>query len=198
MLKFFPHQICNHPYLFDERANYELDEKLVRASGKFALLDHVLPKLQRAGHRVLMFSQMTNLMDILGQFLEMRGYAYLRLDGATKQEDRRERMAQWNAPDSPFFVFILSTRAGGLGLNLQTADTVILYDSDWNPQADLQAQVCACVFLFSLFSPSRAGRIARIVSGRRSACSCCVSSLCTAWRSASWPRPRTSSDWTKK
>jgi ATP-dependent helicase STH1/SNF2 len=83
---------------------------------------------------------MTSLMDILGYFLHIRGYQYLRLDGMTKQDDRRESMALWNAKDSPYFAFMLSTRAGGLGLNLQTADTVVLFDSDWNPQADLQAQ----------------------------------------------------------
>jgi SNF2 family DNA or RNA helicase len=77
---------------------------------------------------------MTSLMDILGYFFQIRGYQYLRLDGATKQDDRRESMAKWNAKDSPYFVFVLSTRAGGLGLNLQTADTVVLFDSDWNPQ----------------------------------------------------------------
>lgn len=81
-------------------------------------------------------------MDILEDFFAFRGYPYLRLDGATSSEEREKRMARFNAPDSPFFVFVLSTRAGGLGLNLATADTVILFDSDWNPMMDMQAQVC--------------------------------------------------------
>ena len=132
-------KICNHPYLFDERAGYDIDNLMVRAAGKFALLDSILPKLMATGHRVLMFSQMTSLMDILGYYFQLRGHKFLRLDGGTKQEERRERMAQWNEAESEYFIFILSTRAGGLGLNLQTADTVILFDSDWNPQADLQA-----------------------------------------------------------
>lgn len=80
-------------------------------------------------------------MDILEDFFTYRGYSYLRLDGATSSEEREKRMARFNAPDSPYFVFVLSTRAGGLGLNLATADTVILFDSDWNPMMDAQAQV---------------------------------------------------------
>lgn len=80
-------------------------------------------------------------MDILEDFFTFRGYSYLRLDGATSSEEREKRMARFNAPDSPYFVFVLSTRAGGLGLNLATADTVILFDSDWNPMMDMQAQV---------------------------------------------------------
>lgn len=83
-------------------------------------------------------------MDILEDFFTFRGYSYLRLDGATSSEEREKRMARFNAPDSPYFVFVLSTRAGGLGLNLATADTVILFDSDWNPMMDMQAQVCVC------------------------------------------------------
>ncbi|CAN0390727.1 unnamed protein product [Ectocarpus sp. 13 AM-2016] len=79
-------------------------------------------------------------MDILEDFFTFRGYSYLRLDGATSSDEREKRMARFNAPDSPYFVFVLSTRAGGLGLNLATADTVILFDSDWNPMMDMQAQ----------------------------------------------------------
>ena len=131
-------KVCNHPYLFYDE--YGVDEKLVRVSGKFDLLDHVLPKLFAAGHRVLMFSQFTSTMSILEDFLRMRSYPYLRLDGSTKSEDRGELLRLFNAPDSEYSIFILSTRAGGLGLNLQTADTVILFDSDWNPHMDMQAQ----------------------------------------------------------
>ncbi|KAK9289075.1 hypothetical protein L1049_017546 [Liquidambar formosana] len=115
-------------------------EEIIRSSGKFELLDRLLPKLHRGGHRVLLFSQMTRLMDILEIYLQLHDFKYLRLDGSTKTEERGTLLKQFNAPDSPFFMFLLSTRAGGLGLNLQTADTVIIFDSDWNPQMDQQAE----------------------------------------------------------
>ncbi|KAI3863998.1 hypothetical protein MKW98_031590 [Papaver atlanticum] len=131
---------CNHPYLFVGDYNIWQQEEIVRASGKFELLDRLLPKLEKAGHRVLLFSQMTRLIDILEIYLQLHHYKYLRLDGSTKTEDRGTLLKQFNAPDSPIFMFLLSTRAGGLGLNLQTADTVIIFDSDWNPQMDQQAE----------------------------------------------------------
>jgi SNF2 family DNA or RNA helicase len=84
--------------------------------------------------------QMTKLMDILEDYLEWRGFKYLRLDGNTKTDERRELLEMYNAEGSPYFIFLLSTRAGGLGLNLQTADTVIMFDSDWNPAMDQQAE----------------------------------------------------------
>ncbi|KAJ1663504.1 ATP-dependent DNA helicase Snf21, partial [Coemansia sp. RSA 25] len=95
--------------------------------------------LLATGHRVLIFFQMTQIMTIMQDFLEWRGIRSLRLDGSTSDDDRREYMRVFNAPNSPFEVFLLSTRAGGQGLNLQTADTVIIFDSDWNPSADAQA-----------------------------------------------------------
>lgn len=132
---------CNHPYLFvGSEYNMWRTEEIVRASGKFELLDRLLPKLQRAGHRVLLFSQMTRLIDILEIYLQLHDFKYVRLDGSTKTEERGSLLRKFNAPDSPFFMFLLSTRAGGLGLNLQTADTVIIFDSDWNPQMDQQAE----------------------------------------------------------
>ena len=133
---------CNHPYLFVAEFDTLNADVVVRASGKFELLDRLLPKLRRAGHRVLLFSQMTRLMDILQIYLDLHGYrnSYLRLDGSTKTEERGLLLRKFNAPDSPYFMFLLSTRAGGLGLNLQTADTVIIFDSDWNPQMDQQAE----------------------------------------------------------
>jgi SNF2 family DNA or RNA helicase len=131
-------KVCNHPYLFLN--DYYVDEDLIRCSGKFELLDRMLPKLRAAGHRVLMFSQMTQVMTILEAFFVLRGFACLRLDGSTSAEEREKRMYMFNEPDSPYFIFLLSTRAGGLGLNLATADTVILFDSDWNPMMDAQAQ----------------------------------------------------------
>lgn len=131
-------KVCNHPYLF--LSDYIIDEDLIRISGKFELLNRMLPKLKVCGHRVLMFSQMTQLMTVLENFFVMKGFKYLRLDGNTSSDERERRMYEFNDPDSPYFIFLLSTRAGGLGLNLATADTVIIFDSDWNPMMDAQAQ----------------------------------------------------------
>ncbi|PCH33114.1 hypothetical protein WOLCODRAFT_21769 [Wolfiporia cocos MD-104 SS10] len=138
-------KICQHPFLFEsveDKINPAglIDDKIVRTSGKIELLSRILPKFFATDHRVLIFFQMTKVMDIMEDFLKMMGWKYLRLDGGTKTEDRAGHVALFNAPDSDIRVFILSTRAGGLGLNLQTADTVIIFDSDWNPHADLQAQ----------------------------------------------------------
>ncbi|KAI9746662.1 MAG: hypothetical protein M1818_000376 [Claussenomyces sp. TS43310] len=138
-------KLCNHPFVFDEVENQMNPEStsndtLWRTSGKFELLDRVLPKYQATGHRVLMFFQMTAIMDIMEDYLRLRGISFLRLDGTTKSDERADLLKAFNAPESPIFIFLLSTRAGGLGLNLQTADTVIIYDSDWNPHQDLQAQ----------------------------------------------------------
>lgn len=132
---------CNHPYLFVV-GDYNMwrKEEIIRASGKFELLDRLLPKLHRAGHRVLLFSQMTRLMDILEVYLQLHDFKYLRLDGSTKTEERGTLLKKFNAENSPYFMFLLSTRAGGLGLNLQSADTVVIFDSDWNPQMDQQAE----------------------------------------------------------
>lgn len=107
------------------------DRNLFRVSGKFELLDRILPKLQACDHRVLMFFQMTQIMDIMEDFLRWRGFTFLRLDGHTKADDRTAMLTQFNGKENPPFIFLLSTRAGGLGLNLQSADTVIIYDSDW-------------------------------------------------------------------
>eukprot|EP00850_Spirogloea_muscicola_P014529 SM000105S13874 [mRNA] locus=s105:267209:273460:+ [translate_table: standard] len=119
-------KVCNHPYLFLEGGYYEPEDKqdMVRASGKFELLDRLLPKLQQAGHRILLFSQMTRLIDILEEYLEWKGMKFLRLDGNTKTEERGTLLASFNAPDSPYFIFLLSTRAGGLGLNLQVVGSI--------------------------------------------------------------------------
>ncbi|KAL6706680.1 transcriptional regulator [Coniothyrium glycines] len=138
-------KLCNHPFVFEEvedvmNPTKGTNDLLWRSAGKFELLDRILPKFQATGHRVLMFFQMTQIMNIMEDYLRLRGMQYLRLDGATKADDRSELLRLFNAPNSPYFCFLLSTRAGGLGLNLQTADTVIIYDSDWNPHQDLQAQ----------------------------------------------------------
>ncbi|CAM9145778.1 unnamed protein product, partial [Lampetra planeri] len=125
---------CNHPYL--------IDEQLVQSSGKFLILDQLLPELKKRGHKVLIFSQMTSILDLLVDFCFLRGFQYSRLDGAMSYSDREENMSKFST-DPEVFLFLLSTRAGGLGINLTAADTVIIFDSDWNPQADLQAQTAA-------------------------------------------------------
>jgi SWI/SNF-related matrix-associated actin-dependent regulator of chromatin subfamily A protein 2/4 len=144
-------KICNHPFIFqdiEDKLSVHLGypsgiingPEIYRASGKFELLDRILPKLKATGHRVLMFCQMTSLMTVMEDYFVYRNYKYLRLDGGTKAEERGDLLAMFNDANSEYFVFLLSTRAGGLGLNLQKADTVIIFDSDWNPHQDLQAQ----------------------------------------------------------
>lgn len=134
---------AGHPYLFpgtEDRSLPPLGEHLVENCGKLVVLDKLLRRLREKGHRVLLFTQMTRILDIMEDYLVMRHFPYCRIDGNTTHEDREAYIDAYNAPDSEKFIFLLSTRAGGLGINLQTADVVILYDSDWNPQADLQAQ----------------------------------------------------------
>ncbi|TFY57604.1 hypothetical protein EVG20_g8476, partial [Dentipellis fragilis] len=139
---------ANHPYLFDgaEVKTEAYDEQLkglVMNSGKMVLLDKLLARLKSDGHRVLIFSQMVRMLDILSDYLSLRGYQHQRLDGMVSSDVRKKSIAHFNMPGSPDFVFLLSTRAGGLGINLETADTVIIFDSDWNPQNDLQAMARA-------------------------------------------------------
>lgn len=160
---------CNHPFLFEsaeaeerrryeerraawlqrKRANPRLEEPepafdhlqaLLRHSGKMQLLDKLLVRLRDTGHRVLIFSQMVRMLDILSTYLRLRGFPFQRLDGSMAADSRTAAMDHFNAPGSSDFAFLLSTRAGGLGINLATADTVIIFDSDWNPQNDLQAE----------------------------------------------------------
>uniref|UniRef100_A0A673BLI8 Chromodomain helicase DNA binding protein 4a n=1 Tax=Sphaeramia orbicularis TaxID=375764 RepID=A0A673BLI8_9TELE len=138
---------CNHPYLFPAAATeapklpngmYE-GTSLTKASGKLMLLQKMMKKLKEGGHRVLVFSQMTKMLDLLEDFLENEGYKYERIDGGVTGNMRQEAIDRFNAPGAPQFAFLLSTRAGGLGINLASADTVIIYDSDWNPHNDIQA-----------------------------------------------------------
>ena len=181
---------CNHPYLFEGMEDRTLDpmgEHLVENCAKLRLLDKLLPRLQAKGSRVLVFSQFTSLLDILEDYCHLRKYDYCRIDGDKSYDEREAAIDDFNRPGSEKFVFLLSTRAGGLGINLATADIVraprartrvrrfssrtatcgcarsslalsaslcplvpfspprprpqvVLYDSDWNPQADLQAQ----------------------------------------------------------
>lgn len=112
---------------------------LVKASGKLVLLQKMLRLLKDQGHRVLIFSQMTKMLDILEDFLEGEGHKYERIDGGITGTMRQDAIDRFNAPGAQQFVFLLSTRAGGLGINLATADTVVIYDSDWNPHNDIQA-----------------------------------------------------------
>lgn len=95
--------------------------------------------MKTGGHRVLIFTQMTRVLDVLEAFLSMHGHTYLRLDGATRVDQRQPLVDRFNG-DPRIFAFILSTRSGGVGLNLTGADSVVFYDSDWNPTMDAQAQ----------------------------------------------------------
>ncbi|OHT08842.1 F/Y-rich N-terminus family protein [Tritrichomonas foetus] len=149
---------CNHPYLIADAEKQILIERrevlkdaenvndyvfindsLIRSSGKMILLDKLLAKLKQDGHRVLIFSQMKKMLDILVDYLVYRNYKFERIDGAVRAKDRQDMIDRFNAVDSPDFVFLLCTKAGGVGINLASADTVIIYDSDWNPQNDIQA-----------------------------------------------------------
>lgn len=145
---------CIHPYLLngaEEQIQYEWrlthDEdrdgyykNIVNASGKMVLIDKLLPKLKANGHRVLIFSQMVRCLDILEDYLVFKKYPFERIDGRIRGNLRQAAIDRYSKPDSDRFVFLLCTKAGGLGINLTAADTVIIYDSDWNPQNDLQAQ----------------------------------------------------------
>ena len=115
-------------------------EMRVRVCGKLDVLDRILPKLKEAGHRVLIYSQMVQLLEILAEYIEEQGYKYHKLIGATASDQRASMIEDFNRPESDVFLFILSTRAGGQGVNLQSADTVIIFDSDWNPMMDEQAK----------------------------------------------------------
>uniref|UniRef100_A0AAY4AS85 DNA helicase n=1 Tax=Denticeps clupeoides TaxID=299321 RepID=A0AAY4AS85_9TELE len=146
---------CNHPYLItgaEEKIVSELREvydplapdfhlqALVRSAGKLVLLDKLLPRLKAGGHKVLIFSQMVRCLDILEDYLIHKRYLYERIDGRVRGNLRQAAIDRFSKPDSDRFVFLLCTRAGGLGINLTAADTCVIFDSDWNPQNDLQAQ----------------------------------------------------------
>lgn len=145
---------CIHPYLLngaEDQIQYDFKQQngedpdayykaLIHSSGKMVLIDKLLPKLKANGHRVLVFSQMVKCLDILEDYLMYRKYPYERIDGRIRGNLRQAAIDRFSKPDSDRFVFLLCTKAGGLGINLTAADTVIIYDSDWNPQNDLQAQ----------------------------------------------------------
>ncbi|XP_059176230.1 chromodomain-helicase-DNA-binding protein 1-like isoform X3 [Physella acuta] len=138
---------ANHAHLVvpleEEPAYKDKLQILLRGSGKLLLLDKLLVRLKETGHRVLIFSQMVRMLDIVAEYLQCRHFQYQRLDGTIRGDLRKQALDHFNAEGSQDFCFLLSTRAGGLGVNLATADTVIIFDSDWNPQNDLQAQARA-------------------------------------------------------
>ncbi|CAK9294042.1 unnamed protein product [Gordionus sp. m RMFG-2023] len=158
---------CNHPYLVDAKFLYPIDENMIKVSGKMMILDQLLSRLIKAGHKVLIFSQMTSMLDILEDYCDFRRLNYARLDGTTALEKRKEDIEAFQSAEhgdekkpakgkrrsgesttkdqhkenpEKINVYLISTRAGGLGINLSAANCVIIYDSDWNPQSDLQAQ----------------------------------------------------------
>jgi SNF2 family DNA or RNA helicase len=146
---------CNHPFLIsggEHKLKETLHERgemlnegelLSEASAKFKLLDKLLPKLKSEGHRVLIFSQFVIMLDILEDYLRVHDFGYCRIDGkitGTRRQAEIDRFQRNKLNQEPPFAMLLSTRAGGVGINLTAADTVIIYDSDWNPQNDLQAQ----------------------------------------------------------
>uniref|UniRef100_A0A673JVN0 Chromodomain-helicase-DNA-binding protein 9-like n=1 Tax=Sinocyclocheilus rhinocerous TaxID=307959 RepID=A0A673JVN0_9TELE len=146
---------CNHPYLIkgaEEKILEDFKEvysptavdfhlqAMIQSAGKLVLIDKLLPKMKAGGHKVLIFSQMVRCLDILEDYLIQRRYLYERIDGRVRGNLRQAAIDRFSKPDSDRFVFLLCTRAGGLGINLTAADTCIIFDSDWNPQNDLQAQ----------------------------------------------------------
>ena len=134
-----------HPFVYSreiEERSYEQavsHRNLVEASSKLQLLSIMLPKLKDRGHRVLLFSQFLDNLDIMEDFLDGLGFQHRRLDGSVGSMEKQKRIDEFNAPNSPYFAFLLSTRAGGVGINLATADTVIILDPDFNPHQDIQA-----------------------------------------------------------
>ncbi|GLI68202.1 hypothetical protein VaNZ11_012548, partial [Volvox africanus] len=143
---------CNHPFLLDhvpgKGRDYALHHptdlgSLISCSGKLQLVDKMASRLRDAGHRLIIFSQFTRTLDLLEEWLLGRGFGYLRIDGTVAGAERQKRIDRFNQQPDAYFCFLLSTRAGGLGINLATADTVVIFDSDWNPHNDLQAQARA-------------------------------------------------------
>ncbi|ROT37695.1 hypothetical protein SODALDRAFT_279814 [Sodiomyces alkalinus F11] len=134
-----------HPFLYSEAIEEKsadpetMHRNLISASAKLLLLEIMLPKLKERGHRVLIFSQFLGQLDIMEDFLNGMGFDHRRLDGSISSLEKQKRIDDFNAPDSPVFAFLLSTRAGGVGINLATADTVIILDPDFNPHQDIQA-----------------------------------------------------------
>ncbi|RLN68096.1 hypothetical protein BBP00_00001225 [Phytophthora kernoviae] len=143
---------CNHPFLIKGVEKRELDElgsrptptqimeKTIQCSGKMMLVSKLIPKLKRDGHKILIFSQFLKQLDLLERYCEANSFVFERLDGSTGGSMRQSAIDRFSRPHSKSFIFLLSTKAGGVGINLIAADTVIIFDSDWNPMNDLQAQ----------------------------------------------------------
>ena len=127
----------------ESRTDEVLHEKMVMCAGKMVLLDKLLPRLFAEGHKVLIFSQMVKVLNIIEDYLRWKGYLFERLDGSTRASERHLAVERFCRPSLKRFIMLLSTKAGGLGLNLTSADTVIIFDSDWNPHNDIQAQARA-------------------------------------------------------
>ncbi|KAG8381710.1 hypothetical protein BUALT_Bualt05G0001000 [Buddleja alternifolia] len=139
-------KLCCHPYMLEgvEPEDFnEFDKQLLESSGKLQLLDKMMVKLREQGHRVLIYSQFQHMLDWLEDYCNYRKWHYERIDGKVSGAERQIRIDRFNAKNSSKFCLLLSTRAGGIGINLATADTVIIYDSDWDPHADLQAMARA-------------------------------------------------------
>ncbi len=135
-------KVCSHPMLFGSwmaEVASQVGETLATSSGKLATLGLLLDQLLPAGHRVVLFSGWTTMLDLIEKYLLSRSITFCRLDGSTNRVQRQIDIKKFNQPNSPISVFLCSTRAGGLGITLTSADTVVLYDSDFNPQVDLQA-----------------------------------------------------------
>ncbi|KAL8779418.1 MAG: hypothetical protein Q9194_001467 [Teloschistes cf. exilis] len=133
---------CNSPhhFFYPWAPDQDPDTTLITQSGKMLMLDRLVPYLFQKGHKVILFSQFSRQLDFLEEWATtLRGWNVCRIDGGVKAEDRNEQIDAFNKRKD-YKLFLLSTRAGGLGINLTSADTVILFDSDWNPQQDLQAQ----------------------------------------------------------
>lgn len=143
---------CIHPWLLNGAEDQILSElnaeyspekqlqALIQSSGKMVLIDKLLKKLKAGGHKVLIFSQMTKCLDLIQEYLRYLNWQFERIDGGVRGEHRQAAIDRFSAEGSECFVFLLCTRAGGVGINLTAADTCIIFDSDWNPQNDLQAQ----------------------------------------------------------
>lgn len=193
---------CNHPDLItgglDGSITFPTASELVAACGKMELLERLLTRLRAKRHRVLIFSQMTRMLDLIAGYCDERGYGCCRIDGSVHWEARRDQIARFNDVSTDAFVFLLSTRAGGLGLNLTAADTVIIYDSDWRVRLVL-GRMHNSPFFFLLFFVTRCSdvyiylrsgtrtRTCRrwtgcTASGRRSLCTCSASPRRTPWR----------------
>src|SRR5690606_7331921 len=141
-------KVCNHPFLIKgvrEKLTHGLPSDkiltlLISSSSKMIFLDKLLKKLRSEKHKIIIFTQMVKMLDLLQEYMEMCYFPFERLDGTIRGIERQAVVDRFNDPNRDVFVLLASTRAGGIGINLASADTVIIYDSDWNPQADIQAQ----------------------------------------------------------